>query len=73
MYNIAIKKYLEDHGFEAFCPKAVLFDMDGVLYDSMCEEVQSVKVLLIVGEEQFLLGLLNADYRLEDGASPAES
>ena len=35
MYNIAIKKYLEDHGFEAFCPKAVLFDMDGVLYDSM--------------------------------------
>ena len=35
MYQIAIKKYLEDHGFEAFCPKAVLFDMDGVLYDSM--------------------------------------
>ena len=35
MYNIAIKKYLEDHGFEEFCPKAVLFDMDGVLYDSM--------------------------------------
>lgn len=27
--------YLEKHGFEAFCPKAVLFDMDGVLYDSM--------------------------------------
>ena len=30
-----IGKYLEKHGFEAFRPKAVLFDMDGVLYDSM--------------------------------------
>ena len=35
MYQLAIKKYLEKHGFEAFRPKAVLFDMDGVLYDSM--------------------------------------
>ena len=33
--NRTIEKYLEKHGFEAFCPKAVLFDMDGVLYDSM--------------------------------------
>ena len=31
----AIKRYLDKHGFEALCPKAVLFDMDGVLYDSM--------------------------------------
>lgn len=35
MYLLAIKKYLERHGFEALRPKAVLFDMDGVLYDSM--------------------------------------
>ncbi|MBQ6377513.1 MAG: HAD-IA family hydrolase [Prevotella sp.] len=35
MYTLAIKKYLEEHGFEALRPKAVLFDMDGVLYDSM--------------------------------------
>jgi len=35
MYALAIKKYLEKHGFEALSPKAVLFDMDGVLYDSM--------------------------------------
>ena len=33
--NLPILQYLEKHGFEAFCPKAVLFDMDGVLYDSM--------------------------------------
>ena len=35
MYKISVKKYLEEHDFEALCPKAVLFDMDGVLYDSM--------------------------------------
>lgn len=35
MYTLAIKQYLERHGFETLCPKAVLFDMDGVLYDSM--------------------------------------
>jgi HAD superfamily hydrolase (TIGR01509 family) len=31
----AIKQYLEKHGFEALRPKTVLFDMDGVLYNSM--------------------------------------
>ena len=31
----AIKNYLSKHGFERFLPKAALFDMDGVLYDSM--------------------------------------
>ncbi|MCF0244374.1 MAG: HAD hydrolase-like protein [Bacteroidaceae bacterium] len=35
MFKQNITKYLEKHGFEAFMPKAVLFDMDGVIYDSM--------------------------------------
>jgi len=35
MFEKEIKKYLERHGFEAFKPKAVLFDMDGVIYNSM--------------------------------------
>ena len=35
----AIQQYLEKHGFEALRPKAVLFDMDGVLYDSMPNHV----------------------------------
>ncbi len=34
MYQ-TINQYLKDHSFEKFNPKAVLFDMDGVLYDSM--------------------------------------
>lgn len=35
MYKEEIKQYLERHGFGTFSPKAVLFDMDGVLYNSM--------------------------------------
>ena len=35
MYQQAIHQYLQQHGFGEFCPKAVLFDMDGVLYNSM--------------------------------------
>ena len=31
----AIDLYKEKHGFKDFAPKAVLFDMDGVIYDSM--------------------------------------
>ena len=34
-YPLSIINYIEKHGFERFEPKAVLFDMDGVLYDSM--------------------------------------
>jgi len=30
-----VKLYLEQRGYERFEPRAVLFDMDGVLYDSM--------------------------------------
>ena len=35
MYQLAIRKYLEEHGVEALSPRAVLFDMDGILYDSL--------------------------------------
>ena len=35
MIEQKIKEYLKKNGFGHFCPKAVLFDMDGVLYDSM--------------------------------------
>lgn len=35
MFKNKINIYLKKHGFEAWTPKAVLFDMDGVLYNSM--------------------------------------
>lgn len=35
MFQQEIREYLDKHSFKALCPKAVLFDMDGVLYDSM--------------------------------------
>lgn len=35
MYESAIQTYLQTHGFGAMSLKAVLFDMDGVLFDSM--------------------------------------
>lgn len=35
MFEKEIKEYLEKHDFKAFTPKVVLFDMDGVLYNSM--------------------------------------
>ena len=34
-FQPAIASYLEKTGFPSFSPKAFLFDMDGVLYDSM--------------------------------------
>lgn len=40
MFEKAINQYLEKHGFERLTPKAVLFDMDGVLYDSMRNHAQ---------------------------------
>ena len=35
MRSEAVQQYLNRHGFEALSLKAVLFDMDGVLFDSM--------------------------------------
>jgi len=36
-----IKQYLSKYGFRQFCPKAVLFDMDGVLFNSMPNHARS--------------------------------
>ena len=35
MIKEAIERYKQAHGFAEFSPRCVLFDMDGVLYDSM--------------------------------------
>lgn len=41
MYKDNINKYLAFSGFETFQPKSILFDMDGVLYDSMPNHAQA--------------------------------
>jgi HAD superfamily hydrolase (TIGR01509 family) len=41
MYKNQIEKYLKEHGFGVFHPKAVLFDMDGVLFNSMPNHAKS--------------------------------
>ena len=40
-FKASIEQYLLKHGFGHFCPKAVLFDMDGVIYDSMPNHARS--------------------------------
>lgn len=37
----SVELYLKKHGFTEFTPKAVLFDMDGVLFDSMPNHANS--------------------------------
>lgn len=40
-FKVSIEQYLSKHGFGHFRPKAVLFDMDGVIYDSMPNHARS--------------------------------
>lgn len=41
MFTKEIQEYLQQHDFTSFAPRAVLFDMDGVLFDSMPRHAES--------------------------------
>jgi len=60
----AIQHYLNKHGFEALCPKAVLFDMDGVLYDSMPNHAIAWQQSM----EKFGIHMTKADAYATEGA-----
>ena len=59
-----INKYLEEHGFGHFSPKAVLFDMDGVLYDSMPHHAIAWQESM----KQFGIRMTKADAYATEGA-----
>jgi HAD superfamily hydrolase (TIGR01509 family) len=50
MFSLEIKKFLQEKNYISFSPKAVFFDMDGVLFDSMKNHSSSwVKALHQMG------------------------
>lgn len=59
-----ITRYLQEHGFEEFAPKAVLFDMDGVLYDSMPNHA----VAWVESMQRFGIRMTSADAYATEGA-----
>lgn len=60
----ALERYLKKHGFEKFEPKAVLFDMDGVLYNSMPNHAVAWQRSMAV----FGLHMTEADAYASEGA-----
>lgn len=61
-FDKAIAAYKEKHGFGAISPKAVLFDMDGVLYNSMPNHAKSWHISMT----KFGIDMSEADaYRYE--------
>ena len=62
--NETINQYLKKHGFERFNPKAVLFDMDGVLYNSMPNHAQAWQQSM----KEFGIRMTAADAYATEGA-----
>ncbi len=68
-FSEAVFAYLAQNGFEHFCLKAVLFDMDGVLFDSMPNHAKSWAE---VGQ-RFRLGITAEDAYLHEGRTGAST
>lgn len=69
MYQEAIKKYLNKHGYEQINLKAVLFDMDGVLFNSMPNHARSWhKVMVRMG-----FGLSEQEAYMHEGRTGADT
>ena len=59
----ALKRYLKNNGFESMHLKAVFFDMDGVLYDSMPNHTKS----WVKTSDEFGLGMTAHDIYMNEG------
>ncbi len=44
--EMAVKQYLAAHGYEQMTLKAAMFDMDGVLFDSMKNQAKCWHVMM---------------------------
>ncbi|MDD6784517.1 MAG: HAD-IA family hydrolase [Bacteroidaceae bacterium] len=58
-----LNKYLKNHGFEQMRLKAVFFDMDGVLYDSM----KNHAIAWVKASEDYNLGMSENDVYMNEG------
>ena len=69
MYQEAINRYLNSHGYERINLKAVLFDMDGVLFNSMPNHASSWhKVMKRMG-----FGLSEQEAYMHEGRTGADT
>lgn len=67
MYQEAIQNYLKNHGHKSLPLKAVLFDMDGVLFDSMPNHAESWHIIM----KRFGFGLSREEAYLHEGRTGA--
>ncbi len=69
MIKEAIDKYKASHNYPAFSPKVVLFDMDGVLYDSMPNHAVAWQESM----KQFGINMTAADAYATEGAKGVDT
>lgn len=67
MFKEAIDNYLQTHGYESIHLKAVLFDMDGVLFNSMPNHAKSWHKVM----KRFGLGLSPEEAYMHEGRTGA--
>lgn len=69
MYQEAINNYLKQHGHERINLKAVLFDMDGILFNSMPNHAKSWHKIM----ERFGFGLSEQEAYMHEGRTGADT
>ena len=69
MFKEAINNYLHTHGYESIDLKAVLFDMDGVLFDSMPNHAEAWHKIM----KRFGFGLSREEAYMHEGRTGAST